>query len=86
MVEFNKEFCDVHFRKNDKMKVVFTKKNGEERTMFCTRKLEFVPKDKHPQGTGRPASTEAYPVFDLEADGWRSFRFDSIISMEPADK
>lgn len=83
MNKFDKAFCDLHFLKNDTMKVVFLKKNGEERTMICTRKLEFVSKDKHPKGSDRPAPLEAYPVFDLEADGWRSFRFDSIISMEP---
>lgn len=78
-----REKCDQLFYESPKMKVVFTKKNGDERTMICTRLL--IPEEFVPKGTGepKPPSDVVYPVFDLEAEGWRSFTFTSIISMEP---
>ncbi len=69
------------FATNDKVKVIFTKKDGSKREMTCTRKLGMIPEQFHPKGAGKEI-TDTLPVFDLEASGWRSFKIDSILSIE----
>lgn len=59
--------------------VKFTKKNGEERTMWCTLNEEFLPKveeksDKEPRK--RPEGLIS--VYDLDKKAWRSFYVDSV--------
>lgn len=66
---------------NNVCRVVFTKKNGEERDMRCTRILDKIPPDMRPKGESE-YSEEALRVFDLTAQGWRSFRVDSVKSFE----
>jgi hypothetical protein len=73
--------------------VTFTKKDGSERVMECTTSPSLVPVDlteeKHYTNTSDPVdfpkpkkekkvSEDAMSVYDLEAKGWRSFRWDSI--------
>ena len=57
--------------------VVFTKLNGEERTMHCTSNTEFMPEDMKPRASvnGREDVIAAYDVVNK---GWRSFRIDSV--------
>ncbi|MEL0120441.1 MAG: SH3 beta-barrel fold-containing protein [Opitutae bacterium] len=57
--------------------VVFTKLNGEERTMHCTANTEFMPEDKRPRSAidGRNHVISAY---DVRIADWRSFRVDSV--------
>lgn len=61
--------------------VKFTKKNGEERVMRCTRNINLIPKDQLPKGIGI-VKDGVTPVYDLDNDGWRSFSNDSVISYE----
>ena len=61
--------------------IVFTKKDGTERTMNCTTKSELVPAQPVVEGVEKKekkANEEIMPVYDLDAKGWRSFRWDSI--------
>lgn len=62
--------------------VKFTKVNGDLRTMRCTLMSEHLP----PQGDIEEASTRSNPntlaVWDLDNNGWRSFRIDSVTSVE----
>jgi hypothetical protein len=37
-----------------------------------------IPVDQAPKNSGRTKPTESLAVFDIEAKGWRSFRWDSI--------
>jgi len=57
--------------------VLFTKVNGEERTMHCTTNIDFIPKDKHPKSSvnGRE---DVIAAFDTSKQDWRSFRVDSV--------
>lgn len=57
------------------VEIVFTKKDGTERTMKCTLQEKYLPETV---GTGKTKSDEVLAVFDLEKEGWRSFRWDSI--------
>lgn len=63
--------------------VVFTKADGTERTMICTRNPDLIartytaPEKKTDRVRG---PSEALSVFDLEKNDWRSFRLDSVKS------
>ena len=68
----------------EKVKVVFEKKDGTERTMICTRSTYLIPEAHHPKGTStKEQNYEVMPVYDLEKQAWRSFRLDSVVSIEP---
>jgi hypothetical protein len=63
--------------------VVFTKKDGTERELFCTLDESRIPSAKLPkvQESGsvvRNFSDESARVFDTEKQEWRSFRWDSV--------
>lgn len=65
--------------------VTFTKKNGEDRTLVCTTNQELINHTlrRDPEATYEHKSTkkqnpDIQPVFDLEEESWRSFRWDSI--------
>ena len=68
------------------VEVTFTKKDGTERVMNCTLLEDYLPETT---GAGRSAGSDALAVFDVDADGWRSFRWDSVkavkLSVESAD-
>ena len=61
--------------------VTFTKKDGTERVMKCTRSPAQIPEDLHPKnGTGDTDST--IRVFDLDKNEWRSFIVENIKRIE----
>lgn len=63
--------------------IVFTKKDGTERVMRCTLNSAMIPADKHPKSdsTTKPRTDAVQAVYDLDADGWRSFSWDSVIEV-----
>jgi hypothetical protein len=65
-------------------RVIFRKANGEERDMICTLQESVVPAatktDPITQTKVRSVNDEVIPVWDVKAQGWRSFRVDSVIS------
>jgi hypothetical protein len=64
--------------------VTFTKSDGTERVMKCTLDRKLVPNyDERGEVKRiieqiRTVSPDVLPVYDVEAQGWRSFRWDSI--------
>jgi hypothetical protein len=68
------------------VEVTFTKKDGTERVMNCTLLEDYLPETT---GAGRSAGSDALAVYDVDADGWRSFRWDSVkavkLSVESAN-
>ena len=56
------------------VQVTFTKKDGSERVMNCTLHEDYVPEIK---GT-KAINPNVLAVYDIDAEGWRSFRWDSI--------
>ncbi len=64
--------------------VVFTKSDGTERTMLCTKNPQIiseryiVPEKK--TGRERKDTPGVVAVFDLEKNEWRSFRLDAVKS------
>lgn len=65
--------------------VSFTKVNGERRDMRCTLVRDMIPTDQQPT-SAVTEETESQPnesvirVFDLTANGWRSFKVDNVIN------
>ena len=64
--------------------VVFTKKDGTERELFCTLSESRIPVEKQPKSQASDSETagqgneSAVRVFDTEKQEWRSFRWDSV--------
>ena len=61
------------------VEIEFTKKDGTDRVMKCTLQEDYLPevdgvivfeKDRWKK--------DSLAVFDLEKEGWRSFRWDSV--------
>lgn len=60
--------------------VHFTKVNGELREMTATLKAELLPEivSKVETKTTKKRNVESLAVWDTVAKGWRSFRWDSL--------
>ena len=63
--------------------VTFTKVNGEKRVMDCTLNMKTIPKEHQPKSDGNlaegvEATINVIKVYDVKAEGWRSFRVDSV--------
>jgi hypothetical protein len=72
------------FQQNTLVKVVFTKKDGTERTLIGT--IKNIPKEHMSKGISvGPLNTDVYRCFDAELESWRSFRLDSIVSISVDD-
>ena len=64
-------------------RVIFTKLNGEERNMICTLKDDVIPKatkDPITQKKVRDLNEEVLAVWDVNKEGWRSFRISNVVS------
>jgi hypothetical protein len=70
--------------KNEVVNLTFTKKDGSEREMVATLSEARIPKSEKSTESAaiRKYSDEAQPVYDIEAKGWRSFRWDSLSKIE----
>ena len=58
--------------------VTFTKKSGEVRSMICTMCKDYLPELEAEKAGTKPVNPEVATVWDLENDGWRSFRWDTV--------
>lgn len=67
------------------LRIVFTKKDGTQRAMQCTLNQKRIPVEKQPKSLEETTDSTSVPaairVFDLEKLEWRSFRWDSLISI-----
>lgn len=64
--------------------VKFKKVNGEERTMKCTLLSSIVPQIHNTQDRiekERRENPDVVAAWDVEKNGWRSFRVDSILEI-----
>ena len=69
--------------------VDFTKLNGDKRVMTCTLREDMKPRATKvdPMSTKkvREISDAVVSVWDVNAKGWRSFRYDRINSVDVVD-
>jgi hypothetical protein len=69
--------------KQNVVNLVFIKKDGSERKMRCTLLEQFLPQQTDLEEAierNSKKNNEVISVWDLEAEGWRSFRVDSILT------
>ncbi len=63
--------------------ITFTKTDGTQRVLKCTLQESVLPQvDASKATTTKKQNDDALAVWDIENAGWRSFRFDSIISVQ----
>ena len=62
------------------VRITFDKVNGERRIMTCTLQDKYLPTTV--SQSARPEPKDSLAVWDLHANGWRSFRLDKVIAIE----
>ena len=69
--------------KTHKCTVEFTKLNGEKRTMPCTLNPAFMPEQPVLEGkVAKKTNDNVISVWCLDKAAWRSFRVDSVTSIQ----
>lgn len=61
--------------------VTFTKVNGEQRVMPCTLREDLLPPAKE-SSKERKVNEAVLSVWVTDANGWRSFRVDSVTEVK----
>ena len=62
--------------------VSFDKVNGDRRDMTCTLDRRYLPSDQQADAVIAKPTKASLAVWDLNANGWRSFRLDRIINIQ----
>lgn len=66
------------------VEVKFTKADGSERTMRCTKNFDLIPLDQQPTASAdAPEYNDLMKVFDIDSCGWRAFKPSRVISWAP---
>lgn len=78
--QFSTLYTALH---NGSVRLSFKKKDGETREMLCTLKAELLP-TKEDESKEKKKNPDVLAVWDLEKEGWRSFRCDSLIAWDVA--
>jgi hypothetical protein len=76
----------IEHLKKDVAVITFNKVNGDQRVMTCTLAEHVLPQatkdDPLTQKKVREISPEVCAVWDVNANGWRSFRWDKVVSVK----
>lgn len=76
----------IELLKQGEVTVEFKKVNGDTRIMTCTLNESVLPPAKKDdpitQKKVRAVNPEVCSVWDVNANGWRSFRWDNVISID----
>lgn len=66
--------------RNGVCKIIFTKVNGDKRIMHCTLSEQLLPEqtDIEEAIQKKKPNPEVLAVWDTDAGGWRSFRWDAL--------
>lgn len=78
--EFQEWFKDL--LNEEVVTVKFEKSDGTLREMTCTTAPFRIPEEKAPKGVREIQTTSTQRVFDLEKQEWRSFKWDSLLTVE----
>lgn len=63
---------------NEIITLKFTKTDGTERIMKCTLKDDYLVKEEKKTDRVKKPNDNVISVWDVEWNGWRSFRYDSL--------
>ncbi len=64
--------------------ITFTKKDGTDRTMRCTRNPDLMPAGSVKGTDTRKDQGNLIAVWDLDAGAWKGFFFDKMVACQPA--
>ena len=83
--------ADLKFQLEQNVLVVdFTKLNGDKRVMTCTLREDMKPRatkdDAMSQKKVREISDAVVSVWDVNAKGWRSFRYERVNTVNIVDE
>lgn len=62
--------------------MTFTKSDGTEREMRCTLREDLIQSTEKKTERTKKENADVMSVWDLEKSGWRSFRLDSVKSIQ----
>lgn len=72
--------------RNKEVTVTFTKVNGDKRVMTCTLNEAVLPaptkEEPLTQKKARAVNPEVCSVWDVNAKGWRSFRWENVVAVD----
>ncbi len=86
MSEFTKEEIVSVLHKGTAT-VSFTKVDGSTRIMECTLKADMIPEQPQKKTDRVKKPNDAVlSVWDLNANGWRSFRIENVFDIETAQQ
>lgn len=68
--------------KNNSLVICFVKRDGTERIMHCTLQEGIVESYEKKTDRTREAKDNILPVWDLEANAWRSINIETIKTVE----
>jgi len=73
----------IGIMKDKVVELTFIKKDGTERVMYCTLKEDLLPVTEVKEETKeRKVNEDVLAVYDVDAEGWRSFRWDSLTQIK----
>lgn len=75
----NKKVFELILKNFRSVNVTFLKLNGEKRTMKCTLHPDLIPSQY--SGDEESRSDATISVWDIDSDGWRSFRVERVINV-----
>lgn len=64
-----------------KTRFIYTKKDGTEREAYGTTNLDIVPDNAHPKGVAIDFPDDIIRYYDIDKEGWRSFREENFVDM-----
>jgi hypothetical protein len=75
---------------NEIVQLSFTKADGSERHMICTKNIVHIPEESRPKTdkvvkldeNGNVIESDNVTVWDMEAKGWRSFNFTKVLEVK----
>ena len=71
----------IHMLQSGVVSVKFTKTDGSQRDMKCTLMDAYIKPHEKKTDREKKINEDVVSVWDVDKEGWRSFRFDSIISI-----
>ena len=83
-IELKDEFVYAELQsqlQKEVLEVTFTKVNGDKRVMNCTLMEGILPTNTSETKTDKKVNEDILSVWDVDANGWRSFRMNTIIQV-----
>ena len=71
----------LNLLKQGVIEVKFKKVDGSERVMKCTLLESYVKPHEKTTDREKKINEDVISVWDVEKEGWRSFRYDSVIDV-----